>query len=132
MSPTESEPFTTPPARTSRTGSTTSSPGGGTGDEYTPRRQKEEQKQGITTATRLPADVTENLPSCLLRITSLDKVKDVTKEAKEKGDGGDLDDEAEDFLDHDAAMVEEIVEWQEGTEDEEVVDDSDQNYVVLL
>jgi hypothetical protein len=35
-------------------------------------------------------------------------------------------------INHNAAiMVKAIVEWQEGTEDEEVVDDSDQNYVVL-
>jgi hypothetical protein len=62
------------------------------------------------------------------------KLEDVTKEAKEKGDGGDLDDEADDFLDHNAAMVEAIVERQEGTEDEEVIviDDSDRNLAVLL
>jgi hypothetical protein len=82
------------------------------------------------TATQLPADITKSLPSYLLQITSWDgaiNLEDVTKEAKEKGDGGDWDDEADNFLDHNATMVEAIVEWQEdkGTEDEEVVDESD-------
>jgi hypothetical protein len=68
------------------------------------------------------------LPSYLLQITSCDEAinfEDVTEEAKEKGDGGDSDDEANNYLDHDAVLVETIVERQEGTEDEEVVDDSD-------
>ncbi len=59
-------------------------------------------------------------------------LKDITEEDKAKGDGGDLYDEADDFLDHDALMVEAIVERQEGTEDEKVIDDSsDQNSVVI-
>jgi hypothetical protein len=105
--------------------------------------QEEEEKRAETPDTiamdedgvaLLPADVTENLPSYLLRITARDEainLDDVTEEAKEKGDGGDSDDEADDFLDHDAAMVEAIAERQEGTEDEEVVDDNDWNSVVL-
>jgi hypothetical protein len=117
---TKSEAFRMPPARTTRRRSTTASPpGGGTGED-TPTRSQEEQKQGEMPATdddaplpRFPADVTENLPSYLLQITSRDEsidVKDVTEEAKEKRDGGDSDDDADGFLDHDAAMVEAIVE----------------------
>ena len=79
--------------------------------------------------TRLPADVTETLPSYLLWLTSRFEsinLEDVTEEeARENGGGGDSDDEADNFLDHDAAMVEAIAERQEGTEDEEVIDDSD-------
>jgi hypothetical protein len=55
-----------------------------------------------------------------------------SEEARETGDGGDSDDEADNFLDHNAAMVEAIVERQEGTEGEEVVDDSDWNYVAFV
>jgi hypothetical protein len=36
-----------------------------------------------------------------------------------------LDDEAGNFLDHDAAMVEAVVEQHEEAEDEEFIDDSD-------
>jgi hypothetical protein len=132
--------FTTPPARTSRTRSATSLPGGGSVDEDS--MMEEEQKEGETLDTpatdaedtQLPADVTETLPSYLLRLTRRFEsinLEDVTEEAKENGGGGDSDDEADDFLDHDAAMVEAIAERQEGTEDEEVIDDSDRNSVVL-
>ena len=45
--------------------------------------------------TRLPADVTETLPSYLLQLTSRFEsinLEDVTEEARENGGGGDLDD----------------------------------------
>ncbi len=84
--------------------------------------------------TQLPADVTETLPSYLLRLTSPFEsinLEDVTEEARGNGGGGDSDDEADNFLDHDAALVEAIAERQKGTEDEEIIDDSDRNSVVL-
>jgi hypothetical protein len=119
--------FTTPPSRSSRRqGSATSS-----GEE-----KVDETPATNDDATPLPPPgVNENLPSYLLRLTSRFEainLEDVAEEAKEKGDGGDSDDEADDFLEHDAAMVEATLERQEeGTEDEDVIDDGDRNSVVL-
>jgi hypothetical protein len=122
-----------------RQSTTLSPPGGGTREDTPTTRSQEEQKQAETPATDddmpVPADVTGILPSYLLQITTRDEsinLEDVIEEAKEKGEGGDSDDEADDFLDHDAVMVEAIVERKEGTEDEEGIDDSDQHSVVLL
>jgi hypothetical protein len=74
---TKSEAFATSPVRMSRRRSTTSSPPGGGTREDTPTRSQEEQKQGEMPATDndtpVPADVTENLPSYLLQITSCDE-----------------------------------------------------------
>jgi hypothetical protein len=117
--------FTTPSPNSSRARRSASSPG-----------EENETPVANDDATPLPPpDVTENLPSYLLRLTLRDEainLEDVAEESKEKGDGGDSDDEADGFLDHDAAMVEATVEQQEeGNEDEDAVDDGDRNSVVL-
>jgi hypothetical protein len=142
LSTTDSLPgFSTPsPRSSSRTRRSSTSSGSGEGDTGRQEEKEQDETPGASTnddATPLrpPPDVTENLPSYLLRLTSRDEainLEDVTEEAKEKGDGGDSDDEADDFLDHDAAMVEATAErHEEGTEDEDVVDDGDRNSVVL-
>ena len=136
LSRTDNDPrFATPPTGSSRARRSATSTGEEKEDE-TPVVNDDETPVANDDATPLsPPDVNDGLPSHLLRLISRDEAinpDDVTEEAKENGDVDDSDDEADDFLDHDAAMVEATVERQEEErEDEDAVDNGDPNSVVL-